>query len=77
MRDMTEGHEGRQILFFSLPLMIGGLLQQAYSIVDSIIVGQYNGPPGLAAIGASHSVVFFTLALLMGITNGLSVMVSQ
>ena len=77
MRNMTEGSEGRQILLFSLPLMLSGFLQQAYNVVDSMIVGRVVGPAALAAIGASTAIVFLVLALLMGITNGLAVMVSQ
>lgn len=77
MRNMTEGSEGRQIFLFSLPLMLSGFLQQAYNVVDSMIVGRVNGSSALAAIGASTSIVFLLISLLIGITNGLAVMVSQ
>ena len=42
----------KALVFFSLPMIIGNLFQQAYTIVDSAIVGHYNGEAALAAVGA-------------------------
>lgn len=52
---MTEGSVVKNILFFSVPLILGNLLQQLYNTVDSIIVGNYVGSNALAAIGSSTS----------------------
>ena len=48
---MTEGNIWKQILFFSIPLILGNLLQQLYNTADSIIVGNFVGSEALAAVG--------------------------
>ena len=50
---MTEGIIWKQLLLFSIPLLIGNLFQQLYNTVDSVIVGNYVGSHALAAVGAS------------------------
>lgn len=50
---MTEGVIWKQLLLFSIPLLVGNLFQQLYNTVDSIIVGNYVGSQALAAVGAS------------------------
>lgn len=62
---------------FATPMLIGNLFQQAYSMVDAIIVGRYISGHALAAVGVSMSVLFFLGAILMGITTGASVLISQ
>ncbi|MBO5245683.1 MAG: oligosaccharide flippase family protein, partial [Eubacterium sp.] len=57
-RDLTEGNCLKQILVFSIPLLIGNLLQQMYNLVDAAIVGRCLGTDALAAVGASSSVQF-------------------
>ena len=54
---MTEGTIWRQILLFSIPLILGNLLQQMYNTVDSIIVGNFVGSNALAAVGSSTSLI--------------------
>ena len=54
---MTEGNIGKQILFFSIPLIIGNMLQQMYNTVDSIIVGNYVGNDALGAVSSSTSII--------------------
>ncbi|MCQ2412375.1 MAG: MATE family efflux transporter [Sphaerochaetaceae bacterium] len=75
--DLTEGKVGRQIILFSLPLMLGNMFQQIYSITDSIIVGNLLGSEALAAVGATMPVVKLSISLFTGITLGLSVVISQ
>ena len=52
-KDMTVGNPTKLILFFSLPIIAGSLLQQFYSLVDSLIVGRQEGVAALSAINAS------------------------
>lgn len=75
--DLTQGKEWRVILRFAIPLLIGNLLQQAYTITDSIIVGQFVGKEALAAISASFFIYYFIISLVIGIGSGTSVVVSQ
>ena len=54
---MTEGNIWKQILFFSIPLILGNLLQQLYNTAHSIIVGNFVGSEALAAVGSSGSLI--------------------
>lgn len=74
---MTEGREGKLILQFSVPMLIGNVFQQLYNMVDSIVVGQSVGKEALAAVGASFPIMFFMISIIMGITMGASIMLSQ
>jgi putative MATE family efflux protein len=77
MRNLTEGPEGRVILSFVAPMLIGNVFQQLYTVVDSIVVGQFVGKTALAAVGSSFSIIFLLLALIMGVTMGSGIMISQ
>lgn len=75
--DLTQGKEWKVILRFALPLLVGNLLQQTYTITDSIIVGQFLGKEALAAISASFFIYYFIISFVIGIGSGTSVVVSQ
>ncbi len=77
MKDLTQGGETRVIISFALPMLIGNVFQQFYSMVDSIVVGKFVGKEALAAVGTSFPVIFLMVALLMGLTMGTSVLISQ
>ena len=55
-KEMTAGPALPLILKFTLPLLLGNLLQQTYSLVDAAIVGKFLGINALASVGASTSV---------------------
>ena len=76
-KDMTQGKEWKLILAFTLPLMVGNLLQQIYSLADSLIVGNFAGQNALASVGTSFPITFLLLALAMGLTNGVGIMAAQ
>ena len=76
-RDMTEGSIAKNIILFYIPLAIGGLFQQLYSFVDSVVVGRGIGAQALAAVGATSIVVWLTLGFAMGITKGFCIHISQ
>ena len=77
MNDLTQGKEGKQILTFAIPMLIGNVFQQFYNIIDSVVVGKYVGSVALAAVGASFPILFTLSALIGGITIGGSVLISQ
>lgn len=77
MKDFTTGREGRLIFNFALPMLIGNVFMQLYQFADTVIVGQYLGKEALAAVGASTPVVFMTIALVIGIGIGASIVISQ
>lgn len=74
---MTEGCIWKQILFFSVPLILGNLLQQMYNAADSIIVGNCVGSNALAAVGSSTSLINLLISFSMGASVGAGVIVSQ
>lgn len=75
--DLTTGRPIKVIWSFSLPLLLSTALQQIYNIADSIIVGQFTGAAGLAAIGAAYPITLFYIAFATGAAMGCSVIISQ
>lgn len=74
---LTSGGEFRSIFRFSLPLIFGAVIQQLYSVTDSLIVGKVIGTDALAAVGATGSCIFFLLSLNSGLSSACSVIISQ
>lgn len=75
--DMTKGNPLRIFIFFSIPLLIGNVFQQLYSMVDTIIVGRFVGVEALAAVGSTGSMFFLVNGMILGLTSGFAVLVSQ
>ena len=75
--DMTVGNPVKQIITFTLPMLLGNIAQQLYSTVDSIIVGRYVGDNALAAVGSATPIFMLMLVMIMGISVGAGIMVSQ
>ena len=76
-KEMTSGAPLPLILKFTLPLLMGNLLQQTYSLVDAAIVGKFLGINALASVGASTSVVFLILGFCNGCCGGFGIPVAQ
>lgn len=77
MTNMTTGNPVKLIVKFSLPLLIGNILQQMYNIVDSIVVGNFAGKEALAAVGNSFIINFLLISLFMGMGMGATILISQ
>lgn len=75
--DMTVGEPWKQIIRFTVPMLIGNIAQQLYNTVDSIVVGQYVGDNALAAVGSAMPILNLLLVLFIGISMGASIMVAQ
>lgn len=75
--DMTVGEPWKQIVIFTIPMLIGNIAQQLYNTVDSIVVGKYVGDNALAAVGSAGPVLNLLLVLFIGISMGASIMVAQ
>ena len=67
----------RLLLRFSLPMLVGNIFQQFYSMVDAMIVGRFVGVDALAAVGATGGMSFLVLGFVIGLANGFCVVVSQ
>lgn len=76
-KELTRGNVFPLILKFSVPLLLGNLLQQTYFLVDAAIVGRFLGINALASVGASTSVVFLILGFCNGCCGGFAIPVAQ
>ncbi len=74
---MTSGVIWKEILLFSIPLILGNLFQQLYNIVDSVIVGNVVGENALAAVGAGGSIIQLLIGFVIGASAGAGVVTSQ
>ncbi|MGF0033044.1 MATE family efflux transporter [Bariatricus sp. SGI.154] len=76
-RDMTTGSPAKIILNFTIPIFIGNVFQQFYSMADTIIVGKFVGNEALAAVGSCGTIMFLILGFLLGMTAGFTVITAQ
>lgn len=76
-KDMTVGDPKRIILSFGIPLLLGMLFQQFYSMVDTIIVGRFLGVKELAGVGSTGAINFMVIGFCMGICNGFAIPIAQ
>ena len=75
--NMTRGHPGKLILTFALPLMVGNIFQQLYTVVDTAIVGRGVGMDALAALGTVDWLNWMYLGIVAGFAQGFSVLMAQ
>ena len=71
--DLTTGKPIKQILLFSLPLVMGSLFQQMYSFVDTIMVGRLISSDALAAVGSVSSLNFLVIGFVGGTCSGFAI----
>ena len=76
-RDMTRGSIIKQIILFSLPLMLGNVFQMLYNTVDSVVVGNYVGKEALAAVGSTTMIVNMLVFFFNGFSVGAGVVIAQ
>ena len=76
-KDMTKGKPFPILLSFTLPLVLGNIFQQFYSMVDAMVVGRFVSKEALAAIGATNAILFLMISLIIGFTMGTSITAAQ
>lgn len=77
MRDLTTGKPLKQIIWFTLPLLIGNIFQQLYTFSDTLIIGRTLGVKALAAAGATGSLSFLIIGIAQGATSGFSIIAAR
>lgn len=77
VRDMTKDKPAKLIILFAIPLMLGNIFQQLYNIVDTIVIGKFIGVEALAAIGAGTWLYWMATDIIIGFTQGFSILISQ
>lgn len=75
--DMTKGPVLSQMTRFALPVLFGMLCQRIYNFADTYIVGRFLGDEALAAVSISGSATYMLFSVMMGVTTGVSVVISQ
>lgn len=76
-RDFTTGSIPKHLIYFSLPMFAGNILQALYNTVDSVWVGQFLGKGALGAVSVSFPLIMALLALVMGLTMATTTLVAQ
>ena len=77
IQNMTQGAPARLIFTFAIPLMLGNVCQQLYTVVDTAIVGQALGVNALAALGAADWLNWLVLGVIQGFAQGFSIYMAQ
>ena len=75
--DMTQGKPSKLLVSFALPVLIGNLFQQLYTLVDRVIVGQFVGANAFSTVGATNALSMMFMSMCMGTAIGTGVVVSQ
>ncbi len=75
--DMTTGPIMKKVFLFAIPIIIGNVLQQLYTTVDTLVIGRFCGDEALAGVGTSAQPVEVLLCIFLGIGTGTSILVSQ
>ncbi len=76
-KDMTKGNVYKQLLTFSLPILLSQLFQQLYNTADSLIVGHYLGTDALAAVSSSGTLIFLLVSFFNGTAMGAGIAISR
>ena len=74
---LLEGSVTKSLWLFSLPMILGNLLQQLYNIADTLIVGRYLGSDALASVGSSFTLMVFLTSIILGLCMGSGVLFSM
>ena len=75
--DLTKGVIWKQLVRFTIPLVLSSLLQSIYGMVDMIVAGQFIGSVGLSAVNNSSTIMLFITQVLMGVSTGGSILIGQ
>lgn len=77
IKNMTEGKPLSLIVSFALPLMVGNIFQQFYTVVDTMVVGKALGVDALAALGATDWLYWMVLGMIQGVTQGFGILMAR
>ncbi|ERL63979.1 MATE family efflux transporter [Schleiferilactobacillus shenzhenensis] len=77
MRDLTRGPILKQIIWFTIPLLIGNIFQQMYTVIDTLIVGRTISVQALAAVGSTGSLFMLIIGFAQSTTAGLAIVTAQ
>ncbi|HEX2950633.1 MAG TPA: MATE family efflux transporter, partial [Armatimonadota bacterium] len=76
-QDLTIGSIPRLLMTFTIPLLIGNMIQAGYGIVNRFWVGRYLGDASMAAVTNTMQVAFILIAIANGLTLSSNILISQ
>ena len=76
-RDLTSGSLARQILLFSVPLMLSNVLQILFNMVDVAVVGRFAGSMALGSVGSTTTMINMFTGFLIGLAGGINVLTAR
>ncbi len=77
IKDFTSGSPVKHVIRFAFPLYLGMILQQLYSLIDGVIVGQKIGVEALAGVGSTGAISFVVIGFCTGLSGGFAIPVAQ
>jgi putative MATE family efflux protein len=77
IKDLTQGSVGKELLRFAFPFMLSNALQTVYSLVDMVVVGQFEGSAGLSAVSIGGQITWLLSCLAIGYASGGQIFISQ
>jgi Na+-driven multidrug efflux pump len=77
LRDLTKGPIKKQILLFSLPLILSNLLQVLFNLADVAVVGRFAGASALGSVGSTSTLIVLFTGFLIGMGSGVNVIVAR
>ena len=77
VKDMTKGNSAKILFYFAIPMILGNIFQQLYTVVDTMVVGQVLGVSALAAVGATDWLNWLCSGLVQGFAQGFCILMAQ
>lgn len=77
MRELTSGNPAKMIFAFAVPIALGSLFQQLYSMIDTVIVGRTVGVEAIAALGSTSYISNLIIGFMSGLTNGFAIITAR
>ncbi|MBR3252269.1 MAG: MATE family efflux transporter [Erysipelotrichaceae bacterium] len=75
--NILEGNLWKNVLLYSIPIMISNILQLLFNAVDMIVVGRFSGPLSMAAVSSTGSLVALVINLFVGLSVGTTVSIAK
>ena len=75
--DMTQGNPLRLLITFTIPMILGNVFQQFYTMVDTMVVGRFVSKNALAAVGATGAIMYLMISVIIGFTVGTAIVTAQ
>ena len=76
MKNMTEGNISKNFIGFAIPIILAGILSQAYGIADSMVVGRLLGEQGLASVGSTAAIITVCSSIIWGLGTGIALYIA-